>query len=191
MNPLISQYIDDELSLDEKVDFVGQVHASSEVKNRAVELLEQEKSLRQMLAGPVPIRRFAPWWKINFLANVPKMAGFAAAVAVLVAIVFLPRLPSTVQRVEVAASSPVPHRFVIYNTGIEQAEISGTFTDWKKIPMQPAGSSGYWAVTLPLAAGEHRYIFILNGREQVVDPTVPARENDDFGAANSILLVEA
>ena len=42
---LISQFIDDELGLDEKIDFVNEVAASSSFKELAIGLLLQEKLL--------------------------------------------------------------------------------------------------------------------------------------------------
>ena len=39
---LISSYIDDELDLDEKIEFVETVHAQPAFKDEAVDLLHQE-----------------------------------------------------------------------------------------------------------------------------------------------------
>ena len=52
------------------------------------------------------------------------------------------------------------------------------------------GKSGYWQITLDVPPGEHRYSYTLDGSRQLADPTVESRESDDFGAENSILLVE-
>jgi len=40
-----------------------------------------------------------------------------------------------------------------------------------------------------LSEGEHTYSFIVDGKEQMADPTVSARQMDDFGGENSILKV--
>ncbi|UCD87106.1 MAG: glycogen-binding domain-containing protein, partial [Desulfobacterales bacterium] len=60
----------------------------------------------------------------------------------------------------------------------------------KMIPMNRAGSSGYWEVTLDVAQGEHRFTYILDGHQRFADPTILIREQDDFGGENSILLVD-
>jgi hypothetical protein len=57
--------------------------------------------------------------------------------------------------------------------------------------MAPIGDSGYWELRLNLPYGEHRFAYILDGSQQVADPTVPVREPDDFGGENSILTVAA
>jgi hypothetical protein len=56
--------------------------------------------------------------------------------------------------------------------------------------MRKIGSSGYWDITMNLPEGEHRFIYILNGKQRFADPTVMSREHDDFGGENSIISVE-
>jgi len=62
-----------------------------------------------------------------------------------------------------------------------------SFTRWKRIPLKPTGSSGYWEVSLTIPEGEHRFTYILLGQQRISDPRVPTREKDDFGGENSIL----
>ena len=57
--------------------------------------------------------------------------------------------------------------------------------------MKRIGNSGYWELNLPVISGEHRFAYILNGDARIADPTLPAREADDFGGVNSILNVVA
>ena len=81
------------------------------------------------------------------------------------------------------------HRFVIYQPGVEQVEITGSFTDWRALPMNKAGAGDYWEITIDVPAGEHRFSYILEGDQQLADPTILTREKDDFGGENSILEV--
>ena len=46
-----------------------------------------------------------------------------------------------------------------------------------------------FGTALPVAPGEHRFAYILDGERQMADPTLPALEQDDFGGENSILSV--
>ena len=82
-----------------------------------------------------------------------------------------------------------PNRFVIYRPDVTRAEITGSFTDWQRIPMQAVGSSGYWEIVLALPEGEHRFSYILNGHGSYPDPTILTREQDDFGGQNSVIFV--
>jgi 1,4-alpha-glucan branching enzyme len=86
-------------------------------------------------------------------------------------------------------TTSTPYRFVIYNADASQVEITGSFTEWRKLPMNRMGSSGYWEATIDLPQGEHRFTYILNGNRRFADPTILTREHDDFGGENSILSV--
>ena len=80
-------------------------------------------------------------------------------------------------------------RFVLYQPDAHTAAIVGSFNHWKAVSMNPAGTAGYWEVTLDLPPGEYRYGFLLDGRRHIADPTREAREPDDFGGDNSILRI--
>lgn len=182
---LISQFIDDELGLDEKVEFVELVHAQRPFKDRVVEFLHLEKDLRSEVvdgvpevavpaARALPVRRRRPL----YLAAVT-----AAAAAAVMVVLFWPAHRPVEQ-----AAIREPYRFVIYRPGAMQAEITGDFTGWERLPMERIGASGYWEISLDLQQGEHRYVFILDGNKRMADPTSLAREKDDFGGENSIVV---
>ncbi len=181
---LISMFVDNELDLDEKIIFVESVHSSKPFKDETVELLEQEKLLQGEMVEtmpplPVPVRRTK---KNRLRLWFTPLAGFATAM-VLVAGIFLFRPSPVIQPEE------LPHRFVIYLPDSSQAKIVGDFTHWTPVDMEKIGQSGYWAVTLPLPAGEHRYSYLVDNNQQITDPTVLTREQDDFGGKNSIINI--
>jgi hypothetical protein len=178
---LISSYIDDELNLDEKIDFVETVHEKASFKANAVDLLNQEKLIRGDVTYRVPSvtlrekRRFAiPLWR---------PAGiFAAGLVAALLFIFI----VTPQQDKMMLTT---HRFVLYQPDVSQVEITGSFLGWEAVPMRKSGSSGYWEVVLEVPAGEHRLCYILEGLRRIPDPTIPIREKDDFGGENSILAV--
>ncbi len=182
MTSLISLYIDDEMNLDEKIEFVETVRDDDFFARETLVFLDQEKVLCQNVAAVQP--RFE--WKAPFsLKRFIKPLGLGA-VAVASLILFL-----TVYwpRPYPAAQSP-SNRFIIYRPDVSQVEITGTFTKWTRIPMKKIGDSGYWEISLGVSAGEHRYTYILDGRDSYADPTRLTRETDDFGGQNSIMRVE-
>ncbi len=181
---LISMYIDDELDFDDKIVFVEKIHGSSRFKNTAVELLWQEKQLRNPPTDRVP----------EIVLPDPTMAAkggrrrwdlVAGALAAAVLVFLMIRVPGP--------TPPVPpkvtHRFVVYLPDATTAAIAGSFNDWQALPMLKAGTEGYWEIFLDLKPGEYRYSFILDGGRWVADPTVRGREKDDFGTENSVLEV--
>ena len=81
------------------------------------------------------------------------------------------------------------HRFVLYLPQADATKIVGTFTNWKPVPMEKIGTTGYWTLTLNLPQGEHRYSYLIEDGNQILDPTIAAREQDDFGKENSVIIV--
>lgn len=180
---LISSYIDDELDLDEKIEFVETVHEQVAVKDETVDLLHQEKQVRGDVTNRVPSvtlpqkRRFAvSWWR---------PAGmFATGLAAVLLVMFF-----VIPQLEQEKMMPATHRFVLFQPDVDRVEITGSFLGWEAVPMRKAGTSGYWEAVLEVPAGEHRLCYILEGGRRIPDPTIPIREKDDFGGENSILAV--
>ena len=193
MDYLISMYIDNELSIDDKISFVEHVHADQRFTDEAVSFLKQEKILRSSLVEKVPVPdtvlSFLRPPKFSFLAAKPLGLAFAASLLILVALYFTHTQPP--QTGFNPSHASYQHRFVIYQSGIKQIEIAGSFTDWQRIPLQPAGSTGYWETALEIPPGEHAFSYILDGDKILADPTILATEEDGFGTINSILVVEA
>jgi len=185
MEHLTSLFIDDEMNMDEKISFVHHIKDDPSTADEALHLLEQEVLIRGDIVTHIPdnmpaLATETIWKKIRHLVIQPKSlvtASLAAAVAVLILVLSSPQV--TLQ----------PNRFVIYRPDVTRAEITGSFTDWQRVPMQAVGSSGYWEIVLALPEGEHRFSYILNGQDNYPDPTILTREQDDFGGQNSVIFV--
>jgi len=183
MDYYISMFIDNELALDEKIEFLKNIHEDNNSYNDAVGLLEQEKLLRPdpVCSPAIEYKEKRNWFAFLNFKPVIAMASAAATVAIFVLLMF-PFHQNSI--------SNQSHRFIIYNPDANKVEISGSFIDWKVMPLSRIGASGYWQIELDIPKGEHRYTYIVGG-ERVTDPTILAREQDDFGGENSILFVGA
>jgi len=185
---LISLYIDNELTLKEKIDFVETVAENGEFTRTARELLRQEQTLGSTLADlrsavsvapPLP-ERVRGWWSLRPASFA---SGFVLACCLLALFPFV-RYPA----------APVipenePYRFVLYLPDAGEASVIGTFSDWSPIPMEKVGDTGYWTLKMQLPPGEYRYSYLIEQHTRINDPTVLDRETDDFGGENSILHV--
>lgn len=191
MDHLISLYIDNELSLEEKIHFLEHAHAHRAYKDEAVSLLEQEKLLSTVLCHPAPEISLPDSRPTGFRAASVRALGWAMAACLLLLFSFMTGRHFSPQYQTITEPAVASHRFVIQQPGTRQVEITGTFTNWQRVPLVPTGSSGYWEITLAVPSGEHRYTFIVDGDKVLPDPTVVAGETDDFGTINSILRVEA
>jgi len=181
MEHMISMFIDNELKIDDKIEFVKKVHDNDGFKDESLALLHQEKLIRSDVVNKVPSVQIKERRKIvsSFFRPLGLMASSAVIAAIILIFVLSPR--------ELNYS---PFRFVIYQPDANRVEIAGSFTNWKATPLRKIESTGYWDITINLLKGEHRYVYILEGSQKVTDPTIMARENDDFGGENSILLME-
>lgn len=183
MGYIISMFIDDELSIDDKIDFVERVHGDKAFMDESISLLHQEKLVRSEIVNHVPSVEFKVRKKVfRSILRPLGMLAPAMATAILVFFLFFSRPPEV--------SPSIPHRFVIYQPNVSQVELAGSFTEWRMIPMNRTGSGEYWEITLDITKGEHRFTYILDGHQRIADPTILIREQDDFGGENSILVVE-
>lgn len=179
-NELISLFIDDELDLDGKESFVEAVHAEAVFKDETIELLKQEKMLRLDGVERVPEVHFREQraWRIPRLRPIYSLS---AALAVLLLILVYSTPPRE--------NTKVPYRFVIYQPDATRVEIAGSFSGWRSIPLKKVGTEGYWETVQEVSPGEYRLCYIIEGDKRIPDPTILAREKDDFGGENSILEV--
>jgi hypothetical protein len=181
---IISQFIDDELTLDEKAAFLGRCRESRVFIQDCLALVEQEATLRMGLplpsrnaaAAPRPARR-------GWLLPVAAALALAAALGIPAAFLAGRGRPGPS-----GGSLPASHRFILYEPAAGKVEIAGSFTDWRRLSLDPLPGSGYWEITLPVPQGSQSYVYILDGTRRILDPTVQESESDDFGGRNSILL---
>lgn len=190
---LISLYIDDEMDLPEKIDFVNEVSADPVFYQEAIALIKQEMLLHQHAADSLSAIMPAEDREEVQKPHSSLFSFLHSRATGLVAMIFLAFLAFTTGRLSMPfhAKEPVQanemHRFVLYLPQTESVKILGSFTNWQPIPMEPVGNSGYWQLTLKLSKQEHRYSFVTADGHKLIDPTVPLQEKDDFGGANSII----
>jgi len=182
MEEMISMFIDDELDLNEKVKFVEKVHRDKAFKDDSIELLKQETLISSDVVNRSP-QLTLKILKRPFLPILRPLGLFASAAALTAIILF--SFMSFQKK-----DGTIPYRFVIYRPDVSQAEIIGSFTQWKAAPMKKAGNKGYWETTLIIPIGEHKFSYILDRKQRFADPTILTRELDDLGGENSILLME-
>lgn len=185
MDYLPSMYIDNEMDLDEKILFVEKIRMDSKFFGLTLELLAQETCLeaQPVLRDEAIEKKWRPPARIDLPRWLRPLgligAGFSAAVLVLFAFFQSP------------ANHRCSNRFVLFEPNARQVELAGSFNGWQRVSMKRIGNSGYWELNLPVAFGEHRFAYILDGVNRIADPTLPTREKDDFGGENSIIKVEA
>lgn len=102
-----------------------------------------------------------------------------AAAALLLLALILPRNAATV--------APNPQLFVQFHLDAPDAtdvRLAGSFTNWEPRYELHQVVPGNWTITVPLSAGVHDYVFVVNGQRWIPDPYA-ARIDDGFGGVNS------
>lgn len=80
-------------------------------------------------------------------------------------------------------------RFVYLDEDAESIEVAGDFSNWDPVPLsrEYVGDKHVWTGLIPVARGEHRYMFVKNGEEWVTDPLATMQRDDGFGNKNAVL----
>jgi 1,4-alpha-glucan branching enzyme len=81
-------------------------------------------------------------------------------------------------------------QFSYFAPEAKSVSIAGSFNHWDPDQAGLTGPSkkGTWTIVLPLAPGRYEYRFVINSREWVLDPSVPAVD-DGLGGRNSVVEV--
>ena len=84
-------------------------------------------------------------------------------------------------------------QFVLVAPDAKKVAVVGDFNGWDAFHAQYQAQhrgGGVWSVTAPVPIGHHRYSFIVDDSVWVVDPYAPRVVDNDYGVANSALVVE-
>ncbi|HEY7193547.1 MAG TPA: glycogen-binding domain-containing protein [Gemmatimonadales bacterium] len=84
-------------------------------------------------------------------------------------------------------------QFVGHFPGARSVEVVGSFNDWSRgmLHLNDDDGDGIWHGAAVLPAGQHEYMFVVDGERWVPDPLAGRYVDDGFGAGhqNSLLIV--
>jgi 1,4-alpha-glucan branching enzyme len=80
--------------------------------------------------------------------------------------------------------------FTFYAPEAKSVAIAGSFNAWDRHKYSLSGpdKKGFWSIVIPLSEGRYEYLFIVDGKKWLRNPTVP-EVDDGFGGKNSVLLI--
>jgi len=111
-----------------------------------------------------------------------------ALAAALAAIVLLPIEQSIAPKAHEGIA-----QFVGHFPGARSVEVVGSFNDWRRgaLPLSDEDHDGIWHGAVVLPAGQHEYMFVVDGERWVADPLAGRYVDDGFGAGrqNALLIV--
>jgi len=82
-------------------------------------------------------------------------------------------------------------RFSVKAQDAKNVTIAGSFNRWdiEKDALAGPDEAGLWRITIPLGEGRHEYLFVIDGKEWLLDPHSPFAD-DGLGGKNSLVFVE-
>jgi hypothetical protein len=152
-------------------------------------------------------RRFGLWSRLTTprrrtITVTPLSYGLLAACVALFAVLGVAHAYTDLHRVAkpivtaLAAKKqpPAPHRvqFVLVAPDAKKVAVVGDFNGWdaKHAAYQAQHrGGGVWSVTAPVPVGHHRYSFVVDDSVWVADPMAPRVIDNDYGVANSAIVV--
>ncbi|MCR4339963.1 MAG: isoamylase early set domain-containing protein, partial [Gemmatimonadaceae bacterium] len=129
------------------------------------------------------------------------LAGLAAAAGIALAVLTVERAGSDRVATQIAATAPGAPvaaadtiklvQFMLVAPEARTVSLVGDFNDWDSTatPLREAADAGVWTITVPLSAGRHQYVFMVDGNRWTPDPAAPVAVEDDFGMPNSVITV--
>jgi hypothetical protein len=142
------------------------------------------------VSGPAgAARRLARWLARPRAVTVRLRPAWTLAIAAaLAAVLLLPVGESVAPGGEEGIA-----QFVGHFPGARSVEVVGSFNDWRRgaLPLRDEDHDGIWHGAVVLPAGQHEYMFVVDGERWVADPLAGRYVDDGFGAGrqNALLIV--
>jgi hypothetical protein len=193
-------YLDGELKGAQRESFLLQLEGDPDLKGH-VEQLEKVAMLASNLEllkaadirftsqRPVPVGLSGLSRAWLSLPRHPVGSFLAGAVAAVACIVLGFGLASRVNKPPIPVETTSTFRMVYYSPSARSVSVLGDFNGWSsEIPLK-SGQGGYWETQMRVPPGEYRYVFVVDGRNHVPDPTADYVIDDDFGSKNSVVRI--
>jgi anti-sigma factor RsiW len=215
---LVQRFVDQELSAEERIQFVVALGRDAALRDRVVELERLVLGASRLARPAVPEGFVANVLKETMPAAPPvgakrsrlidrlwapralqwNLAG-AAAVACLILLAVGAGVAQALRwrAASVVASSSEPAappmvlvRLVVVKPDARVVQAAGDFNGWNpsETPLEPT-ADGAWTVTLPLEPGRYEYQFVVDGEQWIGDPFAAEQSDDGFGSQNAVLDV--
>ncbi len=164
-------------------DLTGSVMRRIEELGLPAALPVAPSALRRLAERLWAPRRVELQWRPGYA-----LIGAAAIILVLALLPYRWRTPPTATPPSLAAVSNADLRLYV-QFRLEAADamdvrLAGSFTNWQPSYALHQASPGVWTITVPLSAGVHDYVFVVDGQRWIADPYAP-HVDDGFGGVNS------
>lgn len=164
---------------------------------RGLEIVPAPPGFTERVMAALPERPRSVWARLRDLFVRPHVIRLNLAWETGVATVLLLLALSTYSWGPTPAATPpqtsplVHTRFIVKAPEARVVTLAGDFNSWRQddVRLVKAETEGVWSVTVPLAPGRYKYMFIVDGKEWQTDPLAEAYEHDGFGHQNAVVEI--
>jgi 1,4-alpha-glucan branching enzyme len=84
-----------------------------------------------------------------------------------------------------------PVQFTVSAPQAKSVAVAGSFNNWSPTanPMRATGVDGKWSASIPLQAGEHKFMYVVDGKTWLTPPVADEFVDDGFGQTNGVIVV--
>jgi hypothetical protein len=210
---LVQRFIDQELTAEERLQFVARLGRDEALRRRAMELESLVLDASRLPRPIVPagftasvLRRLpepSVWQRLSAALWTGRTLQWNLAGAMAVAAILVLAVSALVVRERGATPTPgtpgtsgtpggtLPVRLVMMQPGAKVVQVAGDFNGWNpaQTPLERVSADGAWSVTIPLKPGRYAYMFVVDGRQWVADPFASEQKDDGFGSRNAVVDV--
>ncbi len=163
--------------------------APPSVAGRVMDEIRRSPAPAPAPAPGVALRRVADWLAQPRAVTLRLRPFWPLAVAATLAAVVLVRGE---EQVAPGAKEGIA-QFVGHFPGARSVEVVGSFNDWRlgDLALRDDDHDGIWRGAVMLPAGQHEYMFVVDGERWVSDPLAGRYVDDGFGRANALLIVRS
>ncbi|HWC75012.1 MAG TPA: isoamylase early set domain-containing protein [Gemmatimonadales bacterium] len=206
MDPRLQDALDDgrdpgELPADQREAYARLMNATTLLAVKpslsVADRVMAEVRAMQQIHSRNPWRRGMRWLTRPFAVTLRLRPAWTLGLAAagLAAILFLPGVFDDTN----SGAAPQPGaaegiaQFVGHFPGARSVEVVGSFNNWSpgKLHLTDENGEGIWHGAAVLPAGQHEYMFLVDGERWVADPLAGRYVDDGFGVGrqNSVLIV--
>jgi 1,4-alpha-glucan branching enzyme len=80
-------------------------------------------------------------------------------------------------------------RFTLQHAAAKSVSVAGDFNDWSPSAHPLTRNGSRWSAIVALPAGEHKFMFVVDGEQWMVPPLAEDYVDDGFGSRNGVVIV--
>jgi hypothetical protein len=118
--------------------------------------------------------------------------AYVTVTALLLVVLFiLPNYVSQVYQIQVSSEQNFNVDFTLFMPEAKSVSLVGDFNGWDPEVHKFVKKGNRWEIKLKLKPGIYQYMFLIDGKQWIVDPKASKYVSDSFGGKNALIEIPA